>query len=489
MKKTLLGFYAIFIFCGCAMLNRTPSSENVVLNDIHSKLNSTQVAKLVSPQSVDDIRAGILFAKNNDLKVSISGGRHSMGGQQFGDGNFHFDMARFNNVIALDQERGIVEVQSGIQWPKLIKWLNENQKGVSQPWVILQKQTGADRMSIGGALSTNIHGRGLTLKPIIQDVESFTLINADGRLIECSRTKNQELFSLVIGGYGLFGVIAHVKLRLVPRERLVRHVEIATAREIPRKVENRINDGYMYGDFQFGTDPNSQEFLNEGVFSFYKPVPVEDNPKDPPAELGEEDWSKLLVLGHVDKKKAYDTYTQYYLSTNNYRYWSDTHQLSVYLDDYHLMVDKSLGAKTPGSEMISEVYVSREMLPEFMRRAARQFRKHDVNVIYGTVRFIEKDDESFLPWAKKDYASIVFNFHVDHSPEGIEKVKADYLRLFDLALSMNGNFFLTYHRWATKAQIKRGYPNFQQFLKKKKEYDPTELFDSNWYRHYKELLK
>lgn len=488
MKSIVWGFICVVLTIGCSSLNRQPSNGPVTLNDIHSKLNPTEVRQLVSPESVEDIRDGILFAKANGLKVSISGGRHSMGGQQFGDGNFHLDMSRFNKVIALDRTNGIVEVQSGIQWPALIKWLNENQADVKQPWVIRQKQTGADRMSIGGALSTNIHGRGLTYKPMIQDVESFTLINANGELVECSRTQNKELFSLVIGGYGLFGVIANVKLRLTPRERLVRHVEIAKAYQIPRKVAKRIQDGYMYGDFQFGTAPDSKEFLQEGVFSFYKPVPVEENPKDPPAELGEEDWAKLLVLGHTDKKKVYDAYTKYYLSTHNYRYWSDTHQLSVYLDDYHAMVDQATGAKVPGSEMISEVYVDRKLLPMFLKRAAQQFRKHKVNVIYGTVRFIEKDDESFLPWAKKNYASIVFNFHVDHSPEGIEKVKNDFIRLFDLSLSMGGNFFLTYHKWATREQVLKGYPEFPKFLELKKKYDPTELFDSNWYRHYRQMF-
>ena len=51
-----------------------------------------------------------------------------------------------------------------------------------QHWGITQKQTGADRLTLGGALGANIHGRGLTLRPIIGEVESFTFMDADGRL-------------------------------------------------------------------------------------------------------------------------------------------------------------------------------------------------------------------------------------------------------------------------------------------------------------------
>ena len=41
----------------------------------------------------------------------------------------------------------------------------------NQRWGIVQKQTGADRLSLGGALACNAHGRGLALKPIVDQVE------------------------------------------------------------------------------------------------------------------------------------------------------------------------------------------------------------------------------------------------------------------------------------------------------------------------------
>lgn len=54
------------------------------------------------------------------------------------------------------------------------------------PWGIIQKQTGADRLSLGGALAANAHGRGLSFKPIIGDVEALSAVEltADGRRAE-----------------------------------------------------------------------------------------------------------------------------------------------------------------------------------------------------------------------------------------------------------------------------------------------------------------
>ena len=126
--------------------------------------------------------------------VCVAGGRHAMGGQQFAAGAVLLDMRPMNRIVSLDRSRGIVEAEAGIQWPELIHGLIAMQKVRGAAWGIVQKQTGADRLTLGGALAGNIHGRGLTLRPIIGDVESFTLMDADGRLRTCSRSENAELF-------------------------------------------------------------------------------------------------------------------------------------------------------------------------------------------------------------------------------------------------------------------------------------------------------
>lgn len=462
-----------------------------ILNDIHSQLNKTAVKDIKYPRNIHEIKEAILLAQKRGLSISISGGQHSMGGQQYGTNTLNLNMSEYDKIISFDKEKGIIEVESGIQWPKLIEWLIENQKNDPKSWGIRQKQTGADDLSLGGALSSNIHGRGLTMQPIVGDIESFTLIDANGELKNCSRTENQDLFKLSIGGYGLFGVIATVKLRLMPRVRVERVVEIISSQEINPKINERIKDGYLFGDFQFSIDPKSDNFLTKGVFATYKPI-QEENTKirdTETKELSEAQWRKLYYLAHADKAAAYDMYVKFYQSSNGQTYWSDTHQLSVYIVDYHTQLDKDLHAQVPGTEMISEVYVPREELDRFLRVVRSDFRKYDVNVIYGTVRFIEQDDETFLPWANKKYACIVFNFHVDHDAKGIEKAQQDFTRLIDRALEFGGSYFLTYHRWARYDQVIKAYPQFPQFLALKKKYDPNQLFQSDWYRHYVEMIK
>src|SRR5829696_2296091 len=76
----------------------TAAEEGVEVNDIHSQLNRTRVARIVRPRSSDELAAAILSARKEGAPVSISGSRHSMGGQQFGSGMILIDTRDLNHV-------------------------------------------------------------------------------------------------------------------------------------------------------------------------------------------------------------------------------------------------------------------------------------------------------------------------------------------------------------------------------------------------------
>ncbi len=460
------------------------------LNDIHSQLNETAMQRVVKPRTVGEIQQAISAAREEDASISIAGGRHAMGGQQFLDGGVLLDVGGLNRIFELDAERGLVRVEAGILWVDLIRGLSEMQQGNERRWSVVQKQTGADRLSIGGALAANGHGRGLTYKPIVQDVESLELVDASGNLLECSRTENPELFSLAIGGYGLFGVIYSVTLRLMPAHRVRRVVEITSIERLESLFKQRIAEGFTYGDFQYRTDETSPGFLRDGVMSCY--IPVYDNDVDAAEEplnlLSERDWRGLLYLSHADKARAFDEYVGFYMSTNGQTYDSDTFQLSQYIDDYHQELDRSLNSTVKGTETITEVYVPLPALADFMDAAARELRAREASVIYGTIRLIEQDDETFLNWARQPYACIVFNLHVEHTDTGIARTANALRALIDLATERGGSYFLTYNKFATPEQLLRCYPQIQEFFALRDRYDPDGIFSSNWLRAYKDTV-
>ena len=462
--------------------------SDLVVNDIHSQLNATHLRRIVDVDSLRTLQDAVRHASAAGASICIAGGRHAMGGQQFAADGTLLDMRRFNKVLRFDAAKGLAEVESGIMWPALIDDLVRRQAGAAKQWGIAQKQTGADRLTIGGALSANVHGRGLTMKPFIGDIESFVLIDAKGEPRTCSRRENAELFRLAVGGYGLLGAIATLTLRLTPRRKIRRIVEVRTVDDLPAAFDQRIADGFLYGDFQFAIDEKSDDFLRRGVFSCYKPVHASTPMPEGQKELVDDDWRFLLLAAHANKTEAFRRYSSYYVSSSGQLYWSDTHQLSTYLDDYHKAIDTRMGAKDAATELITEIYVPWPRLPDFMAEVAQAFRTNGVPIIYGTIRLIEKDDESFLAWAKDRYACIIFNLHVVHTPDCVEQSAQAFRSLIDMAIKRGGRYYLTYHRYATRSQVEACYPQLPDFLLLKKKYDPEGRFQSDWYRHYRTMF-
>ena len=466
---------------------RPPVEKSHLVNDVHSRLNATRVAGIEIPTSTQEVADLVRTTAGRGERLSVAGGRHAMGGQQFARGRLLLDASGLDRVYAFDAQRGFVTVGSGIQWPELALALEHLQRGApdTERWGFRQKQTGADRLSLGGALAANAHGRGLDFPPFVSDAESFELVTPRGQVLRCSRSDNAQLFRLVAGGYGLFGVVTRITLRLVRRCKVERLVEVRDAAGLIPAFEARRQAGCLYGDFQFEVDPESAGFLRHGVFSCYRQVPLDTPIPEKPRSLSQDQWCQLLHLAHVDKARAFQLYADHYRSTHGQVYWSDTHQLASYMDGYHDEIDR---CGRPGSEMISELYVPRPYLERFLASAADTLRRRDADVIYGTVRLIERDVDSFLAWARKPWACVVLNLHVDGDEHGRDAAAGHFRALIDLARELGGSYFLTYHRWATREQVEECHPRFRAFLDAKRRIDPAGTLWSDWYEHHLRLF-
>lgn len=404
-----------------------------------------------------------------------------MGGQQFLSNEVLIDTTQLSSVVGIDAVRGLLTIEAGAQWPAIIAAARAIPGEVS--WGIRQKQTGADTLTLGGSISCNAHGRGVLMGPLGEDIERLSLVTPTGDVVECSREVNAELFSLVIGGYGMFGVIADATLRLSPRVRVRRLVDIIDIDDAANAIHRRVADGCQYGDFQYAIDPLDSSFLRRGVFACYRAEPSQnDAPEHAGSDLPPEAWLELIALAHTDKAKAFQVYSQYYLSTHGRLYWSDTHQLGTYLPSYaDFLATMNQREHVDETLMISELYVPPVRIIDFMKRAREILRTTGVEDIYGTIRSIQRDMTSFMPWARDHFGCIIFNLRTAHTEVGLEKSRAAARGLIDAAADLGGSFYLTYHRWATSEQLLRCHPRLPRFLSLKRKYDPEGIFRSDWY--------
>lgn len=460
-----------------------------LLNDVQSRLNATEMAEVLSPAGPAEVAGAVRHAAERGLPLCPAGALHSMGGQQFAAGGISLSSSRLRRIGPLDPDAATVWAQSGVLWPELVRWLLEAQAVSESPLSIIQKQTGADDLTLGGAVSSNVHGRVLGRRPIVDDIEALYLTTASGDRLLCSRGENAELFGLAIGGYGMLGFIDSVKLRLRRRAKLVRRVREVQLDDVVPTLERHAGEGAEFGDFQYMTDESSPYFMAKGIVSTYTPADRDAEPAADQVGLSQEDWLRLYVLAHTDKPRAYTEYAGHYLRTDGQVYWSDYSQFSPFLPEAGDVLFRHTGWDTFASPVLTELYVPRHSFVEFMDSARTQIMSTGANVVYGTVRLIEQENETALPWAKEDYACVVFNLLVEHSPSGLEASKEHFRALTDCALALGGSYYLTYHPWARKDQLEAAYPGFRRFMQLKSRYDPNTIFDSDWYRHHRYMYK
>ena len=137
--------------------------------------------------------------------------------------------------------------------------------------------------------------------------------------------------------------------------------------------------------------------------------------------------------------------------------------------------------------MITSCMCRATRLAAFMSDVRRDFRRHEVDLVYGTVRLIQRDSETALAWAREDYACVIFNLHVDHEPYSIGRSAHTFRRLIDIAIHHRGSFFLTYHRTPSLRKCSRAIRSSSDFLRAKRRFDPDEVFRSDWYRYYRSV--
>src|SRR6202023_3422305 len=120
------------------------------------------------------------------------------------------DMRNFNR-LRLEKERRILNAQSGATWAQIQPLLDR--EGLS-----VKAMQSINAPTVGGTLSVNAHGIAHDPGQIAPTVRSLRIMLSDGEIKAASPSENPELFRLVLGGYGLFGVILDADLDVVANE-------------------------------------------------------------------------------------------------------------------------------------------------------------------------------------------------------------------------------------------------------------------------------
>jgi FAD/FMN-containing dehydrogenase len=136
------------------------------------------------------------------------------------------------------------------------------------------------------------------------------------------------------------------------------------------------------------------------------------------------------------------------------------------------------------TDILHEYFVDRDHAGKFLTAARRIIRKHNGDLLNVTVRDVKTDPDTFLNYARSDMLAFVMFFSQPRSASGDAEMQAMTVELVDAVLEADGRYYLPYRLHATPAQFHRAYPQADKFFDLKRQYDPHELFQNEFYRKY-----
>jgi FAD/FMN-containing dehydrogenase len=230
--------------------NNSDTDHPLLSADDVSGMSQTPIDSIVFPRTESDVEAILQQALLDHKRVSIRGTQHSMGGHSLCRDAIVMDTKylahmEYNNNNDDGNNGGTtsssptVTVGAGCRWSDVIRFLNPYSKSPAT----MQSYCS---FSVGGTVAVNAHGI-TTDTPLAADVVAFRLVRyvwdeneqhqqqvkvetivcqlppsmgstdektSTSRPTQTDDDDAQELFRLVLGGYGLFGIVTEVTLRV-----------------------------------------------------------------------------------------------------------------------------------------------------------------------------------------------------------------------------------------------------------------------------------
>lgn len=453
------------------------------INDA-SCLDRTPVYGIVAVREVEDVRNALLYAREHDLKVSVAGVRHSMGGQAFAPGAVVLDMTRFNR-LALDARRKVLTAQSGATWHDIQNALH--------PRLAVKAMQSTDIFTVGGSISVNAHGMDHQVGSVGRTVRAMRVMLADGSIRTVSREADPRLFRLLVGGYGLFGVILDADIEVTDNVVYRSERRIVDYREFPRLFHDEIEPakrvGLMYGHLATA----APAFLAEMLLYTYTQV---DAPGAAIPPLGEVSGVKLrrLVFNLAKHgpllmrlkwlaEKHLEPRLESCPVSRNQALGEGEACLVSRNQPMHDSVPYLKNAIPDDTDILHEYFVPRDRLVPFIDGLRRVVTEQRATLLNASVRVVHAED-NVLTYAPTDMFAVVLYLNQRADADGTARMERLTGALIDLCAEQGGRFFLPYQLHYSAEQLRRAYPEVDEFFAAKLEYDPGRLFTNTFYEKY-----
>jgi FAD/FMN-containing dehydrogenase len=216
---------------------------------VHNGMFDKRPLAVLYAEQVGDVIAGVRFARENGLELSIRDGGHSGPGFGTNDSGLVIDM-RAMRTVDVDPKSKTARAGAGATWGDFN--YATHAFGLATTGGIVST-TGITGLTLGGGIGYLARGYGLSIDNLV----SADVVTADGNFVTASERENEDLFWGLRGGGGNFGVVTTLEYRL-------HEVDTVYAGPIFYNLEDAATVLRMFDDFirgapeQFGGFPGFQ---------------------------------------------------------------------------------------------------------------------------------------------------------------------------------------------------------------------------------------
>lgn len=165
-------------------------------------------AAIAQVRSAQDVAEVVLFARANNVPVTVRSGGHNIAGHAVQNGAIMIDLSLMTGV-EVDVEARIGHVGGGARLGGMIEAME--QYGLVTP-TGTDFDTGVGGLTLGGGYGWLYGKYGMS----VDNVVGAEMVLADGSIVETNANQHPDLFWAIRGGSGNFGVVTTFHLALHP---------------------------------------------------------------------------------------------------------------------------------------------------------------------------------------------------------------------------------------------------------------------------------
>ena len=387
----------------------------------------------------------------------------------FGNGRSYGDSAlskniillkKYKSIISFDKKRGIIEAHSGALLSDIINL------AVPKGW-FPKTVPGTKLITIGGAIASDIHGKNHhSFGTFSESLISFNLLLPNGKIINCSKKINSDLYKATCGGMGLTGIILDAKFNL----KKINSIYINQKTIISKNLKETFESFEKYSNYPYsvawidclsGGKNLGRSLLMVGDFCNDGNLKMKNKPKiNIPFYFPSFALNKLTVkifnflffykafLGNKNKKVSLENF---FFPLDSIRNWNRIYGKKGFTQ-YQFILPKS-----SSFEGLSEI------LKEITKSGKGSFLA--VLKLYGS------KNENYLSFPLEGY-SLALDFKIE---PGIFELLD---KLDKIVVKHKGRIYLSKDVRVKKEVFEQGYPDLDKFREIRKNYSMDKKFKS-----------